>query len=261
MKTISKSRLEMVQPIRDITDEYESSQLNPVVIGSNPKADAVVAEQIDNLTEEAPVGAAMAINSAVFDAIIENEIEDKLQEDPAMPEEQVSEELLPMIENAETLRLVERDPNRLRKCLMHVRRSMTTPHMIKLLEKVADNTTNAFVEVDKACCKADTEACNCTCGKKPNSIGTHKDINAVDVGEVERVNIQKEELTVADDKHIKVEDAPAQIETAMRYHAVSKINSRKATAIMMTKMSPVAANALYQLRHVLPQKVKEKYNF
>lgn len=140
---------------REISDEYELEQLVPVYSKNDGRRKDIEPsqDQTEKLTDKLSASAELKLRCAVFEAIIDEIVEDKIEE--AVEENnypdthEIEQEVQPVVEAAETLRLIPRFPkNRLQAIVASHLKYATSP-MYHLASKSAHFCAGVMADIDK----------------------------------------------------------------------------------------------------------------
>ena len=229
--------------VRNLDDDYELSQLNPVY--SKTKEGEASQNDAEDLLDKLPEKEAMKLRIAVFEAVVDDVVDDIVEEKTeagdGVTEEDVNEEVAPMVEKATTLHLVPSSiKSRIPKIIARHLRSHDP--MYELLSKTAHYVTAAMTTMEEE----DTVVSE-VLDEKPADTGVDiTEETAVRTGD----NTQDENNTV-----------PTTVTDAVKFLAASSVNHRKATALVSKRFAGVLLNrTLHDLRHHLPEKFVKKYN-
>ena len=224
----------------NLDDEYEVEQLIPVE--SDEKPGDPSHKTIEDLTEDLPEAASVQMRIAVCEAVIDDIIETAVDNaDPEQPvdSEAIAAEVEPLVDTAITLHLVprmvkDRIPALIAK---HLRRRNP---QYALITKAAYFLTDRMTSME-----ADDAAV----------VDEVLDTAPADTGTDITEEVVKPEVDIQ-----VTDNLPDKVAEAMRYLAASRVNERKATALVSKRISgALLQDTLHKLRHHLPAEFKRKY--
>lgn len=230
---------------RELEDDYEEKQLNPV--RSNTHRDLPYPENESGSESNIPEVTEMKLRVAALEAIVDEILEDAEEHadekvDPTIPpQEEAIQKAEEVAETAIELRLV---PSSFRTNLKKLlaRRMRIPNRRIRLLKKAALFATDEAVEVD-------------TIDETP-TIDNVVDTNPADDG----INTADETIEYSGDSAQVDGSVPTTMGRAMKMLAVSAINQRRATACLSRQYtSRVTEKMLHELRYALPDEFKRRY--
>lgn len=225
---------------RNLDDEYELNQLNPVY--SKTKQGEASQKEAKALLDDIPEKASMEMRLAAMEAIVEDIVEDVAEEHrgDGTVDAEAHAAVDPMIDKAVTLHLI---PEVFKKRVPYIIAKHLKIHdpMYALLSRTAHYITDAVVKMED-----DKAVVDEVIGEKTADIGA--DIT--------------EETVVREGDNAQDEDGstPTVVNHTCRYLARSAVNHRKSTALMCKRIAgPMLSRTLYELRNQLPQRFKDKY--
>lgn len=140
---------------RDISDEYELEQLVPVYSKNDGRRKDVEPsqDQTEKLTDKLSASAELKLRCAVFEAIVDEIVEDKIEEtveENNYPDtNEIEQEVQPVVEAAETLRLIPRFPKGRLQAIIASHLKYATSPMYHLASKSAHFCAGVMADIDK----------------------------------------------------------------------------------------------------------------
>lgn len=140
---------------RDISDEYELEQLVPVYSKTDKRRKDIdpSQDQTENLTDKLSASAELKLRCAVFEAIVDEIVEDKIEEaveENSYPDTaEIEQEVEPVVEAAETLRLIPRFPKGRLQTIIASHLKFSKSPMYHLASKSAHFCAGVMADVDE----------------------------------------------------------------------------------------------------------------
>ena len=230
---------------KHLDDDYETKQLVPVwgkIRGKDPDPSQ---EKIEKLTDDVPESVHIKMRLATFEAIADDIVADTIAERPDVAEDEIVEELEPVIKTAvDHSEVPEQLARNIVKDIIAKHYRVKDP-MMALLEKTANHIANKFVRMEE---------------------GTTEDIQVDKVLDTDPADVGADivnDTVEHTGDNIQTTDTavPTVVEAIIRNQAVSKVNNRISTMLAMRFFAgPQLRRMLYTLRHHLPERFKKKYN-
>lgn len=245
--------------IKKIEDDYEADQLVPKYIRICKTRDVNEADMdkavdrlpdiasevpevsVERLSESAALQARLAVFEAIVDSEIDNIVEEAEENGETATTGDVEEAINPMVDTAVTMHLIPKmGRERVRK-IISARLRRYNPQY-KLLTDAADRVTNALVTMEDEDTKLSQNGLDMTPADKGFDI--------------------QEEVAVPTVEDVEVEEGvPPEEATLLRYLATSDVNRRKATVLVSRNISaPLLQLMTHRLKHHLSKRFQQKFN-
>lgn len=250
--------------VKHLDDEYEENQLNPIW-AKNPKSGDPeyssddLRKEVNKLKEST----AMRLRIATMEAIVDQIVEDKIEEDPGATTEEITEEVEPMLDKAVELALVPPQIKALINPAIIRHRKKRNPRMV-LMEKCATFMTQTMTRMEE------TKAEDNEIKEQVNDDlqdGIKEEIKDATNPNTEHPSYQDEEKAyeegidgISKDEIDTESPLPKPAAESMKMLVASTINTRRAKARVIRNIAgAVSAHMFHELRYCLPAKFKNKY--
>ena len=250
--------------VKHLDDEYEEKQLNPVWT-KNPKSGDPTASS-DDLRKEVnklKEATAMRLRIATMEAIVDQIVEDKIEEDPGATTEEITEEVEPMLDKAVELALVPPQIKSLINPAIIRHRKKRDPRMV-LMEKCATFMTQTMTRMEESKAE-DNEIKEQINDDMQKSI--QEDLKESLSPETEHPAYQDEKKAyeegidgISQDELDTESPLPKPAAESMKMLVASTINTKRAKARVIRNIAgAVSEHMFHELRYCLPAKFKAKY--
>ena len=260
---MKKNLRHMSALVKHLDDEYEVEQLNPVW-ATNPKTGKEYSHQdISDEVKKLKENTSLRLRIATMEAIIDQVVEDKIEEDPDATSTEIEAEVEPIVDKAVELALVPSAVKNLIAPAIIRHRRRRDPRM-ELMAKCAIFMTQTMTRMEED--KVTIDETNSDANEDVQA-GIAEEIKDATSPNTEHpstecpIEAQEKGLKDIPEDEISVESPlPKPAEAAMKQLAASTITSRKATARVIKNIAgAVSAHMFHELRYCLPEKFKEKY--